>query len=434
MSPARPVLRAAAVDASGRALDAAPGGGPADKTDAAGRIVRIIARLNVGGPSRQVMILDERLRLLGWDSLLVHGQVAAGEATLEGVARERHVRMFRLRELGRRIRPWSDLVALGRTVALLFRIRPDVVHTHTAKAGAVGRIAAAIYNATRGRRHRCLVVHTFHGHVLDGYFGPVGTWLVRIAERQLARVSDRIVAISETQREDLVSRYKVVRPAQVRIVPLGLELGEFLDLPPVAAARQLLGLPPDAVVIGFVGRLVPIKRPLALIDAFERTAAVCPAAVLLIVGDGDLRPAVEREVARRGLSGRVVMTGWRHDLKNVYGAVDLVALTSRNEGTPVALIEAMAAGRPVVATDAGGVADLVIQDVTGLLVPADDTAGMAGALIRLVQDSGTRKRLGEAGRSSAFARHDAARLASDLDSLYRLGLEEKCGPTAERIP
>ncbi len=394
-------------------------------TETRRRIVRIIARLNVGGPARQVILLHHRLSARGWDSLLVHGQVGDHEASLEPLAREHGVASQIIREIGRRIRPWSDLLALCRTIALLYRVRPDVVHTHTAKAGMLGRIAAAVYNATRSRRRRCLVVHTFHGHVLDGYFGPIANQLVRMTERGLARLSDRLIAISTRQREDLVARYRIAHADAVVVVPLGLELTPFLELPSRAAGRAALGLPQEASVIAFVGRLVPIKQPVALIDAFALVGARCPSATLIIVGDGELRPLVEEAIQRHGLERRVMLLGWRRDLQTVYSATDVLALTSRNEGTPVAVIEAMAAGTAVVATSVGGVPDLIEDGLNGLLVPPGDLDAMADALTRLLRDPEERDRLGGAGRAHVLTRYGADRLADDLDRLYRSGLAAK---------
>jgi glycosyltransferase involved in cell wall biosynthesis len=391
------------------------------------RVLRIIARLNIGGPSWHVMILDEGLRQRGWDCWLVHGHVSPGEASLDQTAVARGAQPVIVQELGRRIRPWSDIVALGRMLATIRRIQPDIVHTHTAKAGALGRLAAAMYNATRRRRHRCLVVHTFHGHVLDGYFGRVGNWAVRQAERALARISDRIVTISPRQRDDIVIKYRIARADQTVVVPLGLELDALSGLPTPASARQGLGLHLDAVVIGMIGRLVPVKRPLALIDAFATVAARFPAARLLVVGDGELRQDSEADVRRRGLSDRVIFTGWRHDLRDVYAAVDIVALASRNEGTPVALIEALAAGRAVVSTDVGGVPDVITHGVTGILTPADNVAALAEALSALVARPDDRARLGAAGRERVLDRYRPGRLVADIQSLYREGLEAKRG-------
>jgi glycosyltransferase involved in cell wall biosynthesis len=389
------------------------------------RILRVIARLNVGGPARQVIVLDRLLRARGWDSLVAHGRVAVGEASLEEAAHVAGVQLHPIPALGRRIRVWSDVAVFIHLLKMLWRVKPDVVHTHTAKAGALGRIAAAVYNGARSPRYRCLVVHTFHGHVMHGYFGPVTNWLVRFTERSLALLADRIVTISERQHQDIVTRFRIAPAEKVSIVPLGFELEPFFDLPPSDRVRRSLGVPADALVIGFVGRLVSIKDPLALVEAFAGLFEKCPAAVLLIVGDGELRAAVEQDVQRRGLTRQVVFAGWREDLPSIYSAIDIVALTSRNEGTPVTLIEAMAAGRPVVATDVGGVADIVEHGTSGWLVEAGDRNGLLQALGRLARDPAERQRLGHNGRMRARARFQATRLADDLDGLYRSGLEQR---------
>jgi glycosyltransferase involved in cell wall biosynthesis len=389
------------------------------------RILRVIARLNVGGPARQVMVLDDRLRSRGWDTIVAHGRTAPDEASFEEAARAAGVHLHPITELGRSVRVWSDLIALIRLLGLLWRVEPDVVHTHTAKAGALGRLAASVYNVSRPPSHRCLIVHTFHGHVMDGYFGPITNRLVRLAERALGRLADRIVTISDRQWQDIVVRYRIAAPGKVSMVPLGFELESFDDLPSVTRAREALGLPSEGLAVGFIGRLVSIKQPLDLVDAFARLSAAEDAAVLLIVGDGELKSRVEQEVRSRGLTDRVVFAGWRSDLANVYAAIDIVALTSRNEGTPVTLIEAMAAGCPVVATDVGGVADLVEDGMNGLLVAAGDTRAFGEALVRLARDPVERERLGRNGRARVLARYQADRLADELDRLYRVALQEK---------
>jgi glycosyltransferase involved in cell wall biosynthesis len=235
------------------------------------------------------------------------------------------------------------------------------------------------------------------------------------------------VTISPRQRDDIVTKYRIARADQTVVVPLGLELDALGGLPTPASARQRLGLPLDAMVIGMIGRLAPVKQPLTLIDAFATVAARFPTARLLVVGDGELRRDSEAEVKRRGLSGRVIFTGWRHDLQDVYAAVDIVALASRNEGTPVALIEALAAGRAVVATDVGGVPDVITHGVTGILTPADNVAALAEALSTLIARPDDRARLGAAGRERVLDRYRPGRLVADIQALYREGLEAKRG-------
>lgn len=291
-------------------------------------------------------------------------------------------------------------------------------HAH-GEDGAIGRVVALLYNLTRRRAGRCGVVHTFHGHLLHGYFGTAGSWCVRQVERVLARLADRVVVLSERQRHDLVETYRVIPRERVAIVPLGLELDRYAALPPPGPeARTQIGLPPDAVVISLIGRLVRIKRPLLAIEAFEWIAAVHPNAVLLVAGDGPLRPEVEADVRRRNLVSRVVLAGWRHDLPAVHAATDIVLLTSVNEGTPLAISEGMAAARAVVATAVGGVPDLIRHAETGLLVPDGDAAPIAGALDRLIASPALRARLGAAARRHATAHHSAERLVADIDALY----------------
>jgi glycosyltransferase involved in cell wall biosynthesis len=388
------------------------------------RVVRVITRLNVGGPARHVALLEAHLPPFGYTSWLVHGALHAGERELSADAGPGHD-VVRLESLGRRVRIGDDALAFWRLLRLMFRLRPDIVHTHTAKAGALGRAAAFCYNRTRAKRRRAVVVHTFHGHLFQGYFGPRASRLVQRVERGLARVTDLTIAISDSQRSDLVDRFRIAPAERVVIAPLGL------DLAPLAAAnptprnqiRERLGLEPDAVICAFVGRLVPIKHVDLLVRACARAFARQPAARLLIVGDGECRAALEALVRDSGLGGRVRFAGWRTDLADIYAATDIVALSSRNEGTPVALIEGMAAGCAVVATAVGGVPDVVEDGVTGRIVPDDDERALAAALADLVGDPAERTRLGSAARAAAMSRFGYARLVADIDRVYREAID-----------
>ena len=389
------------------------------------RVVRVIARLNVGGPAWHMMVLDLGLNARGWDTLVVHGRVGEFEESLEPELARRGVALYRIDELGPRVRPWSDLLAIVRLVRLLRRERPDVVHTHTAKAGALGRIAATLHNLTRPRDGQCLVVHTFHGHVLHGYFGAIGSGLVRQAERLLARLADIVVTLSRGQRQELVERFRVVRPDQAAVIPLGLELDKWMELAPSdPAAKERFGFPRDSIVFSVVGRMVPIKRPSLALDAFAHVHATVPQVRLLFAGDGELREHVQAAVTRYGLEREVRLAGWQSDLSSVYAATDVLLLTSRNEGTPVALIEAMAAGRAVVATAVGGVPDVVADGETGILVPDDDTAALEAAMTRLAHAPDRRAELGRAARASV-GRYRSERLVDDIERLYRSALDQK---------
>jgi glycosyltransferase involved in cell wall biosynthesis len=392
------------------------------------RIVRVIARLNIGGPARHVGLLSRGLIRHGFETTLVYGEVGAGEGSFEDLLEPASARAVKLAGLGRQVRPFDDVRAFAALVRLLFRERPDVVHTHTAKAGVLGRVAAILYNATRPRRSRALIVHTYHGHVLEGYFNPLVNTAIRVIERTLALVTDTIVAIAPQQRDALVHRFGIAPAEKVHTVRLGLDLTELLAIDQTTASlHSELGIPQGALTIGFIGRLVPIKDVDVLLRAFASVAERRRDVMLVIAGDGPLRPELEAMVARLGVERQVTFAGWRRDLASLYRTLDIVVLCSRNEGTPVAVIEAMAAGRAVVATDVGGVADVVVDGVTGLLVPARDADRLAGAVERLVSDTAERQQMGCEGRRRAAHRYSHDRLVNDTAALYREQLAAKRG-------
>jgi glycosyltransferase involved in cell wall biosynthesis len=391
------------------------------------KVVRVIARLNVGGPAPHVTWLDDGLRRRGFDPVLVYGPVGPAEASLEDRVESLQLRARKVPDLGRRIRLWSDVRALSHLTRLVFRERPDVVHTHTAKAGALGRLAALAYNLTRRRQRRCVVFHTFHGHVLHGYFGPLGTIAVRAAERALARITDRVVTISAQQKDDISSRYRIAPPHKTLVIELGLDLDALLRL---EGDGRSIGsrLEEDSVVFGYVGRLARIKDLPTLLEAFASAASRTPRARLVLVGDGEERADLERRAATLGIADRVRFTGWQRDLAAVHGGIDVSVLSSLNEGTPVAIIEAMAAARPVIATDVGGVRDVVTHGRTGLVVPPRDVPALAAAMERLAGDGALREAFGRAGREVVRERFSRERLATEIAQHYREALTARRGP------
>jgi glycosyltransferase involved in cell wall biosynthesis len=389
------------------------------------RVCRIIARLNVGGPARHVTLLDAGLRERGFSTTLAFGDVAEGEASLEPLAYETGNPMVKIAGLGRRISPISDALAFTRLVHLVFRIRPDIIHTHTAKAGTLGRLAALVYNLSRPRQRRALVVHTFHGNVFSGYFGRVATAVISWIERGLATVTDRIVVIAEQQRSDIVESHRIARSEKVSVIPLGLDLRRLQSLKPGAESlREELGLSHDDIVFGFVGRFAPIKDLPTLLRAFALLTVRERRARLVLAGDGEVRPAIEHLVDELAISDRVRLAGWRHDLPRLYATFDAVVLSSLNEGTPVALIEAMASGLPVVSTAAGGVVDLVEPGRTGWIVPVGDEAALAEAMCEASRSPDLRSRVGNAARL-ASGRYTHVRLIDDIERLYRFELQAK---------
>lgn len=382
-------------------------------------IVRVIARLNVGGPARQALLLHGGLRPRGFRTILVHGTVGADEASLEHLLAERGLEATKLPDLGRRIRPLGDLHGFLQLLRLVFREKPDIVHTHTAKAGALGRLAVLTYNATRRRRSRCLAVHTYHGNVLQGYFGPAGSLAVRLIERALARVTHRVVTISPSQRREIVDRFRIAPDARVSVVRLGLDLDAFFEIHGTdRAARVGLGLPAESIVFASVGRLAPIKDLGTLLRATAIARQTEPAIRLVIVGDGGERAPLVALADQLHLGDAVRFVGWQYDLPHLYAGVDAVALSSRNEGTPVTLIEAMASARPVVATAVGGVPDVVIDGETGLLAPPGDPAALARQMVRLSRSADDREGMGAAGRRAACS-YRQEYLLEALSQLYR---------------
>ncbi len=370
------------------------------------RVLRVITRLAVSGVSTHVTLANQGLTRRGWETILVHGRIQPDELEIELPVDD--VATLRVESLARPIRPVADLRAAASLLNIVRSFRPDIIHTHHSKAGIVGRSVAFVAGVPS--------VHTFHGHVFEGYFSPRVSASIVAAERLLATRTTRLIALGPLQRDDLLAR-GIGRADKFEIVPLGLDLHRFRP-GDRASARAELGLPADALIVVFVGRLVPVKRADRMIRAFTRLRSRRPDARLYVIGDGTERAAAETQAAEAGVAGAVTFCGWRTDTAAWYAAADFVALTSDNEGTPLAIIEAAAAGRPAVATSVGGVADVVIDGVTGLLAPVKDEDALAAALIRLGDDPDLRDRLGAAAPAAA-ARFGADRLVDDLERIYR---------------
>jgi glycosyltransferase involved in cell wall biosynthesis len=364
-----------------------------------------------------VILVSAGLRELGYETRLVVGREGPREGNLLDLAAAREVDCQRVDALGREIRPWSDLRALWTLYRTMREYRPAIVHTHTAKAGVLGRLAAALARVP-------VVVHTYHGHVLHSYFDPVKTRLFGLIERVLGRTTDSLIAVSEAVKSDLV-RLGVAPAGKIRVVPLGLELERLAGELPRGVLRAEAGIAVDAPLVGIVGRLVPIKDVGTFLAAAARIEVVRPQARFAIVGDGEERARLEAEAARLGLTHAVRFYGWRRDLEAVYGDLDVVVNCSRNEGTPVALIEALAAGRPVVATRVGGTPDVLGDGERGTLVPAEDPEALAAAVLEVLDHPEEARARTRQGRQYVLARHSVSRLLADLDGLYRQLLADR---------
>jgi glycosyltransferase involved in cell wall biosynthesis len=380
------------------------------------KIVRVIARLNMGGPALHVAYLTAGLRERGYDTTLVAGSLARGEDSMAFVADARDVEIVRIDELGREISPLRDLVATLRLARLIRRERPDILHTHTAKAGTVGRVAALL----AGRHAPPIVVHTFHGHVLRGYFGPLRTRLFLLLERWLAAHTTALIAVSPQVRDDLVALG--VAPAErFVVIRLGIELDERVagEQNGRAESRRYLGIEPERFAVGWIGRMTAVKRTDDILVAFKRLREEGVDAVLCLVGDGPDRPHLEHRAHELGVIRDTLFLGYQEEVAPFYAAFDALVLPSSNEGTPVSAIEALAAGRPVVATRVGGVPDVVQEGEDGFLVEPGATGDLADRLAELARDPELRERMGRAGRERVLPRYAVERLVDDVDRLYR---------------
>lgn len=368
------------------------------------RVLRVIARMNVGGPAVQISGLMRGLDPLRFDQRLVTGYCGDGEVDfLESQASD--VRAIRINGLGRAVKPWDDLRAVSSIRGLISSFQPHIVHTHTAKAGVVGRIA------TRMSPKNIKNVHTYHGHLLHGYFSPAKTRAVIGVERFLAARTDALVSVGAQVRDDLLAAH-IGRPDQFTVIPPGLVLPVS---PAERSLRDELGFAQNTVVVGFVGRLTMIKRPDRFLDVVRLTQRDHPEVRFVVAGDGSeaqsMRAAIEAE------SLPVTMLGWRSDIDRVLKACDVLVLTSDNEGTPLSLIQAGMAGLPVVATHVGSVAEVVADGKTGLVVSPEPQL-ISRALAELLEDSDKRFALGRAAQLWTTQRYGLDRLVGDHAALY----------------
>jgi glycosyltransferase involved in cell wall biosynthesis len=372
--------------------------------------MRIISRMNVGGPARHVAILHKGLDPERFESILVYGEEGLGEGSLRSLLDDAG-NTIPLSSLGREISPAADSTTLIQLIRLMRQFQPDIVHTHTAKAGFVGRLAARIAGVP-------VIVHTFHGHVFHGYFSPRKTALFLRLERLCAGFSNRLITISPRLREEIAG-FGVAEASHIEVVPLGLALKPHADFPRGAGTfRRTQGIPDDAVLIGAVGRLVPIKNLGLLLEALKIASAEAPSLHVVFVGDGELRDELASQAAALGLGKSVTFAGWQSDLPSVYSDLDATVITSHNEGTPACLIEAMASGCPVIATRVGGIPDMIKEGDTGQLIPPGDAHALARAIVSLVTEPDQARRMADRARGEALARYDEQRLVTDMERLY----------------
>ena len=374
-------------------------------------VARIFSRLNIGGPSVHVILVSATLDPSRFQSTLIVGHEGPTEGNMFELAARYGVRPVRIPSLGREISVWNDLWTTMVLWRWMRKARPHVVHTHTSKAGFSGRLAARLAGVP-------VIVHTFHGHVFDGYFGPVLTRMFILLERLLGRLSDAIITISGRLKDELVRR-KIAPADKICVIELGLDLDAFLAVKGRSGVlRAQIGIDSETPLVGIVGRLVPIKDHRTFLQAAARVREKHPRVRFAIIGDGELRSALQAFAAEAGIEAQVYFAGWQKDLAPIYADLDLVVISSRNEGTPVSIIEGFASGRPAVATRVGGIPDLVQEGKNGLLVPPGDPVALAQGIIRIIEDPEMARLFGGRGREEIRARYGVQRLASDLGRLY----------------
>jgi glycosyltransferase involved in cell wall biosynthesis len=399
------------------------------------KIARAIARLNIGGPAIQAVLLTRELADAGHSTTLLVGNVPETEGSMEYLADEMGINLVRISRLSRKVSILSDLEAFWGLYRWLKRERPDILHTHTAKAGALGRLAAFASGTP--------CVHTFHGNVFEGYFSRKKSSVYLLIERLLARGTKRIIAVSPRQRADLAGRFQVAPANRISTVRLGFDLNGFLNVAKVRFAKKNGHRP---LVVSWVGRLTAVKDPLM----FPKIAALCAGehvtARFLMVGDGELRSQVEAEIRGLGVGDQLQLLGWQREMVSICRKMDILLLTSVNEGTPVAAIEAMAAGCPVVLPDVGGVADLMSGQPerlsgfflfdNGILVERRTPETFAEALNWLAMNPQHRIRMGRAASAFAQQNFSKERLVKEIEQLYASVLEQRNGgetsPKGER--
>lgn len=394
------------------------------------RVLRILNRLIIGGPSKNAVYLSRYMQP-DFDTLLVIGGKEDHEQDADFLATSNNIDPTCIPEMKRSISPYNDWTAYNRLKKLIKEFKPDIVHTHAAKSGALGRLAAKHANVP-------VIVHTFHGHIFHSYFNSVKTNFFIRTERYLAGLSDAIVAISEVQRKELSDDFKIASVDKFKVIPLGLDLDNFIinQEEKRNKFRTEFGLDDDVVAIGIIGRLVPIKNHSLFLKALKYVLDNTTKRIkAFIIGDGESRVTIEQMANDLGIKYTkqtdethphpLIFTSWRTDVDNICAGLDIIALTSLNEGTPVSLIEAQAAGKPIVSTRVGGIADVVLENKTALLSEITDEKTFSNNLLQLVNDASLRKKFSNAGKDHVISKFSYHRLVNDMSSLYHDLLDRK---------
>lgn len=388
------------------------------------RILRIINRFNLGGPTYNAAYLTKYMEP-DFETLLVGGAIDPTEGNSEFIVRNLGIEPLIIPEMKRVISPADDYKAYKKIKALIKKFKPDIVHTHASKAGALGRLAAAKLNVP-------VVVHTFHGHVFDAYFSNISASFYINVERYLAKRSSKIIALSQIQKHDLSIKYKICEPKKIAIIPLGFDLSRFQENIPEKrnCLRKKYLIADDEIVISMIGRIVPIKNHSLFLDAIKYVTEHSTKKIkVLIVGDGEDKQKIMSKAYDLNLNfcenmpdtsdPQIIFTSWIKEVDEVIAASDIIALSSLNEGTPVSLIEAQAGNKPVVTTNVGGIENVVIEGKTALLSKPDHMLDFAKNLLHLIEDENARNQMSEFGWQHVSEKYHYTRLVKDMSNLYQ---------------
>ena len=382
------------------------------------KILMIITRLNIGGAASHIILLTERLKASGFETILASGVEAKDEGNMNDLANQRGIKPITISHLKREVSLYHDFLAVIQLYKLIRKYKPHIVHAHTSKAGTLGRIAAWLARTP-------VTVFTLHGSYFHSHFSFLKTKLFVCVDRMLASVTDRIIAVSRQERLDILAQ-KIGNEQKVINIPLGLELDSFFNCDQYKGIlRAELGIASEKKLIGIVARLTPIKNHYLFLDSAKIVLQSYKNAVFLIVGDGELRQHLEEYAKSLGISDHVLFLGFRRDAPVIYADLDIVVLSSLNEGLPVTVIEGMASGKPIVATNVGGVAELLDDGKYGIIVPSSNPEELAKGMLEILNSPDKAKKMGELGRQSAMSKYSIDILTQNVINLYKQLLKEK---------
>lgn len=393
------------------------------------RVLRIINRLNLGGPTFNAAYLSKYLAP-EFETLLVSGMKDEAEESSEFIVKNLDLHPVYMPEMYRELNPFRDYKSYYKLRKIIDEFKPDIVHTHAAKAGAVGRLAAFHSGVP-------IILHTFHGHVFHSYFSPAKTRLFLEIERFLAKRTTKIITLSEIQKKELVDVFKIAPASKFEIVPLGFDLRKFEENQPEKRARfrTQYNISDDEIAIGIVGRLVPIKNHELFLRALKIVSLNTNQRIrAFIIGDGEERMNIERLAMSLDLKFNntdtkekniLTFTSWIKDVDISNAGMDIIALTSNNEGTPVSLIEAQASGKPIVSTNVGGIEDIVLKDETAFLSPVGNVDAFAQNLLKIVESDTLRLQMSAKGSDLVRSKYSYTRLCKDMGKLYNSLLETR---------